>query len=138
MLDIAIARMSDEASVVGLWREAALTRPWNDPSQDFARAVAGFSSCILLGSIDDEPVATVMAGYDGHRGWLYYLAVRPALLRKGHGAAMVSAAYDWLREAGAPKVELMLREGNPAAGFYEAVGWTREPVTVWSRWLTRE
>ena len=138
MLDVATASMSDESSVVDLWHEAGLTRPWNDPSQDFARAIAGSSSCILLGSVVDKPVATVMAGYDGHRGWLYYLAVRPALLRMGHGTAMVSAASDWLQEAGAPKVELMLREGNPAARFYEAIGWAREPVTVWSRWLTRE
>jgi GNAT superfamily N-acetyltransferase len=138
MLVIAEACAEDAAAITDLWRAAGLTRPWNDPAADFARALAGPSSSVLVGKIDDQLIAAVMVGYDGHRGWLYYLAVQPALLRKGHGAAMVNAASDWLKKAGAPKAELMLRDGNPAAVFYETLGWTREPVTVWSSWIIQE
>jgi ribosomal protein S18 acetylase RimI-like enzyme len=77
-----------------------------------------------------------MVGDDGHRGWVYYLSVQPSLQRSGQGQALMAAAEDWLRARGVRKIELMVRSTNDAAvGFYQAIGYGQEPVTVLSRWL---
>ena len=77
-----------------------------------------------------------MVGFDGHRAWAYYLATAASERRSGLGRAMMQAAEDWARIRGAPKIELMVRDtNNAAAGFYEALGYQREPVAVFSRWL---
>ena len=80
-----------------------------------------------------------MCGSDGHRGWLYYVAVDPHQRGGGHGRAIVAHAEDWLAEQGIGKVELMVRDENmPAQRFYEAIGYAVEPVAVMARWLTRK
>jgi ribosomal protein S18 acetylase RimI-like enzyme len=131
------ATTADSKEVIALWRSCGLTRPWNDPAADFARAVAGETSAVLLRREDDALVASVMVGHDGHRGWVYYLAVAPERRRAGLGRAMMGAAEDWLRAHGAPKLQLMVRDTNDAAqAFYEALGLERQPVTTWGRFLT--
>lgn len=135
---IAPATIADQAAVVALWRECGLTRPWNDPDADFALALTSGSAAVLVAR--DEAVAgSVMVGFDGHRGWVYYLAVAPHARRAGLGRALMAAAEAWLRERGAPKIQLMVREDNAAAlGFYEALGLERQPVVTLGRFLNAE
>ncbi|MEM9668580.1 MAG: GNAT family acetyltransferase [Pseudomonadota bacterium] len=124
--------VSDSANAIALWHEAELVVPWNDPTADYARAMSAESSDIL-GAFDETGalVATAMVGYDGHRGWIYYLATDPALRRSGVGLKIVRAAEDWLRDRGAPKVRLMVRNSNEAAiGFYAALGYEVSDVQV--------
>ncbi len=131
------ATATDADEVVALWHACDLTRPWNDPAADFTRAVEGATSAILLLREDDALAASVMVGHDGHRGWVYYLAVAPERRRAGLGRAMMAAAEDWLRAHGAPKFQLMVRDTNEEAqAFYEALGLERQLVTTWGRFLT--
>ncbi|MCU0267800.1 MAG: GNAT family acetyltransferase [Acidimicrobiales bacterium] len=124
----------DEA--VALWRSTGLTRPWNEPSDDFDRALAGPASTVLGGFDAGRLVATVMVGHDGHRGWVYHLAVHPAVQRRGLGTRMLREAETWLRERGVRKLNLMVRHANPAAlEFYERLGYEDAKVTVLGRWL---
>ena len=134
-LAIRPATLADADATIAVWHACELTRPWNDPQADFARAVAWPGSTVLLGEIDGAAVATAMAGFDGHRGWLYYLGVLPAWRGRGFGGELVEASCDWLRAQGCPKVELMVREGNPAAGLYERLAWELQPVRTYGRWL---
>lgn len=129
------AAAHDTASIVALWQACELTRPWNDPVADLERALAWQGSTVLVAMDADTVIGSVMAGYDGHRGWLYYLAVDPA--RRGEGLArrLVEAACGFLAELGCPKAELMVRSGNPAAGLYRHLGWEREDVEVWAIWI---
>ncbi|MEG3087202.1 GNAT family acetyltransferase [Sphingomonas sp. PB4P5] len=133
---IGAATADDRAAVVALWQAAGLTRPWNDPQADFALALATPSSTILVLREDGAIVGSVMVGFDGHRGWVYYLAVAAAARRGGHGRALMAAAEDWLRGQGAPKVQLMVRDDNDAAlGFYESLGLERQSVVTLGRFL---
>lgn len=135
-MDIRSAEISDSESVIALWQRCGLTRPWNEPAADFAAALANPTSDVLLIADADAPIASVMVGYDGHRGWVYYLAVDLAHRRAGLGRRMMAAAEAWLRERGAPKIQLMVREDNAAAiGFYEAIGLERQPVVTLGRRL---
>lgn len=128
-----IEPLSEElyAAAVALWRETGLTRPWNDPDEDLRRAVAGSSSAVLGCTDGDRLVATAMVGYDGHRGWVYYLAVAESEQRRGIGRKMMQACEEWLRERGAPKDQLMVRTGNAEViSFYDRLGYTDAAVVV--------
>lgn len=135
-MDIRELTAADREAATCLWHEAGVTRPWNEPGRDFDRALGGPTSAVL-GALDaGELAATVMVGHDGHRGWAYYLAVKPALRRRGLGRRMMQAAESWLRERGAVKLNLMVRDGNPEAiGFYQQLGYEDAGVTVLARWL---
>ena len=124
----------DVEAVVTLWQVCGLTRPWNDPYKDISFARAGNGSTVLIGEIDGKCVASVMAGHDGHRGVLYYVAVDPAARGRGFGRAAVRAAEDWLRARGVWKVNLLIRNENEAAqGFYAALGYEASPVKCMAR-----
>ena len=103
---------ADIDAVCALWERCGLVRPWNDPAQDIAFCLASGHGTVLVGVEDDRAVASVMTGHDGHRGWVYYLAVEPAFQGRGHGRAMMAAAEAWLGERAVPKVELMVRAEN--------------------------
>ena len=134
--EIEIAGSGDADAVIALWDACGLTRPWNDPAADYARAIEGATSAILLMREDDRIIASVMLGFDGHRGWVYYLAVAPERRRAGLGRAMMDAAEAWLRERGAPKIQLMVREDNShAIGFYKALGLETQKVVTLGRFL---
>jgi ribosomal protein S18 acetylase RimI-like enzyme len=127
------AHLYDEA--VALWHETGLTRPWNDPAADLRRAVEGCSSTVLC-SFDGELQGTALVGHDGHRGWVYYLAVRPGLQRRGIGRSLMLECEEWLRARGVPKLQLMVRQTNPAAlGFYERLGYVDAETVVLGRFL---
>ncbi len=122
--------------VVALWEAAKLTRPWNDPHADLRRALDGPASVVLAGVDDGRVVAAVMVGHDGHRGWIYYLAVASDVRRQGRGRVMMAAAEAWLRDLGVPKCNLLVRAENPAVhDFYRSIGYDVDAVVVFSRRL---
>lgn len=127
---------SDFDAAVALWHDAGLTRPWNDPMDDLRRAVAGPSSTVLAGRDDGELVATAMVGHDGHRGWVYYVAVRPDRRGRGHGRAIMRACETWLSTRDVPKIQLMVRTENDAVmAFYAVLGYGPDGVVVMSKRL---
>lgn len=128
---------TDVERATALWREVDLVRPWNDPDGDFRGASAGATSAILGAELEGILVGTVMVGFDGHRGWLYYVAVAPSAQRSGVGTALTHWAEEWLSERGAHKVQLMVRRGNDEPRlFYSALGYEPSDVTVFQKWLT--
>ena len=119
----------DEEQVVALWNSCGLTRPWNDPHRDIARKVTAQPELFLVGTIGGQLVATAMVGYDGHRGWVNYLAVSTDRQRQGLGRAMMTEAERLLAERGCPKINLQLRSSNSEAiGFYRALGYLQDDV----------
>ena len=113
-MNIRAFRPADETSVVALWNECKLTRPWNDPHKDIARKLTEQPELFLVGAIGDEVVASVMAGFDGHRG-------------RGFGRALVEHVERLLRERGCPKVGLLVRNSNKeAAKFYRRLGYAQD------------
>lgn len=126
---------ADAPAAIALWHAAGLTRPWNDPAHDFARALAGPGSAILGAKSGERLIATVMVGDDGHRGWLYYLAVAQEARGQGYGRAVLGAAEAWLAARGCSKAMLMIRRDNPVQGFYRALGYEADEVAVMARWL---
>jgi ribosomal protein S18 acetylase RimI-like enzyme len=127
---------ADVTSVVTLWERCGLTRPWNDPVADIALARKGPNSTILLGREDERIVASAMVGHDGHRGWVYYVATDPDRRGQALGRAIMSAAEDWLRQAGIAKLQLLVRQDNAkASAFYETIGYDEAAVTVFAKWL---
>lgn len=134
------AKPEDRDDVIALWEACDLTRPWNDAVADFQLATDGETSAILVlepdGESNGQLVAAIMTGFDGHRGWVYYLAVAPDHRRAGHGRRMMAAAEQWLRQRNAPKIQLMVREDNQQAiGFYEAMEYETQPVVTIGRRL---
>ena len=126
----------DCEEAIALWHAAGLTRPWNDPHADFALAIARPDSTILLAEYDGVVAGSVMVGFDGHRGWVYYLAVAPDRRRCGLGRALMQQAEGWLTERGCPAIRLMLRTDNAEArGFYEALGYGEQAVATYGRRL---
>lgn len=124
-------RDADVEQVVSLWHATGLTRPWNDPQRDIARARAVWPDLLVVAVDGDDVVGTVMAGYDGHRGWLYYLATASERRGEGIGRMLVADAERRLEGLGCPKVMLMVREGNDAvADFYDALGYARDATSV--------
>jgi len=135
-LKIGALAESEIEAAVALWREAGLLRPWNDPRADIRLALAGPSSTVLAARADARLAATVMVGWDGHRGWIYYLAVARDFRRRGIGGRMVKAAEAWLVARGAPKLNLLVRAENDAVlGFYESLGYRRGDVVCLQRAL---
>lgn len=122
-------RPDDTEAVVVIWREAGLLRPWNDPYADIRRKTEVDDDLFLVAEDDGQIVGTVMAGYDGHRGWIFYLAVLPAHQRNGWGSRLLAEAERRLAERGCPKVNLQIREDNlDAVGFYTASGYAPDAV----------
>jgi ribosomal protein S18 acetylase RimI-like enzyme len=122
-------RNADEAAVIALWQACGLVRPWNDPPRDIRRKLRVNPEWFLVGEIDGRVVAGVMAGYEGHRGWINYLAVDPAFQRRGLGRALMAEAERLLRAAGCPKINLQIRTGNAAVvAFYQGLGFAVDDV----------
>jgi hypothetical protein len=131
--DLPAARVDD---AVALWQHCGLTRPWNDPHEDAGRALDGSASTVLACLRDDELLGTAMVGHDGHRGWVYYLAVRPDEQRGGLGRALMAACEQWVVARGIPKLQLMVRNDNDdVLAFYERLGYADDDVVVVSRRL---
>ena len=122
-------RDADEAAIIELWHKCALVVPWNDPKDDVARKIRVQPELFLVGLLDGRVVATVMAGYEGRRGWINYLAVSPEFQRKGLGRRMMDAAEQKLRQLECPKINLQVRTSNKEViAFYERMGFSRDDV----------
>jgi ribosomal protein S18 acetylase RimI-like enzyme len=135
-LPIAPLATDEAGSAAALWEEAGLVRAWNDPHADIAAALGCPTSTILAAREEGRVVGTIMAGYDGHRGWLYYVAVAADHRRTGLGRALVEAAEQWLVAQDARVIRLMIRSENEAvAGFYRALGYEGSDVLVMGRRL---
>lgn len=127
---------ADVADVVALWQACGLTRPWNDPAADIAMARKGANATVLVGRNDGAIVATVLVGHDGHRGWVYYLAVDPDHRGNGYGRVMMDAAERWLREAGIEKLQLLVRGDNTQVkSFYQCLGYSEQERIIFAKWL---
>ena len=128
-LEIRAYRESDQDAVVKLWAECGLTVPWNDPVKDINRKLTTQRELFLVGTVGDRLVATVMAGYDGHRGWINYLAVAEDCRKLGFGRCLMDEAEARLRDLGCPKISLQVRNSNAGAvGFYWALGYSVDNV----------
>lgn len=122
---------TDIEPVVELWQRAGLTRPWNDPRKDIERARAVYPELVLVAADADAVIGSVIAGYDGHRGWLYYLATAADRRGEGIGRALVAEVELRLLRLGCPKVQLMVRSTNAdVLGFYDSLGYERSDVIV--------
>ncbi len=135
---LAIAEITDAdvADVIALWQRCGLTRPWNDPASDIALARRNTNSTVLVGRAGAAIVATAMVGHDGHRGWVYYVAVDPDCQKKGFGRAIMDAAEQWLRAAGLPKLQLLVRRENLQAGaFYQSIDYEEADTIVFAKWI---
>jgi ribosomal protein S18 acetylase RimI-like enzyme len=130
---------SDQKAVVSLWKACGLVRPWNDPYKDIQRKQQIRPDLFLVGLVDQSIVASVMAGYEGHRGWLNYLAVSPAHQRRGLGRMIVAQAERLLAEAGCPKINLQIRNTNSAVmEFYRRCGYSIDEVVSMGKRLEHD
>lgn len=120
---------SDTADVVELWETSGLTRAWNDPRKDIARKLTTQPDLFVVGETDGVVMASMMVGFDGHRGWVYYLAVASTHRGQGHGRTLMKHAEELLIERGCPKISLMVRQGNEAVlSFYASLGYVEDKV----------
>jgi ribosomal protein S18 acetylase RimI-like enzyme len=126
----------DTEPVVALWDRCGLTRPWNDPRRDIERKLTVQPDLFVVAELDGAVVASVMAGYDGHRGWVNYLAVDPDHRRVGLAARLLRVIEGELEALGCPKVSLQVRPGNDVAvDFYTAMGYLPDHTVVLGRRL---
>ena len=126
-MQIRAFRDADEAAVIALWQACGLTRPWNDPARDIARKRTVQREWFLVGELHGRIVASAMAGYDGHRGWVNYLAVAPDQRGLGLARQLMQRVEAALIEAGCPKLNLQVRADNEAAlGFYAKLGYVQD------------
>ena len=117
----------DQEEVVAIWQRCGLTRPWNDPRKDIARKLQVQPELFLVGVREGRIVATAMAGYDGHRGWLSYLAVDPSLQGTGLGRALLEHVEGLLLARGCPKLNVQIRTDNRGvAELYRHLGYRHD------------
>ena len=130
---------TDELAVISLWRKCNLTHPNNDPRKDIARKMRVNPEMFLVAESDGQIIGSVMVGYEGHRGWINYLAVDPDYRLKGLGRQLMAHAEQLLRAAGCPKINLQVRSTNQAViAFYEAIGFANDEVVSFGKRLERD
>jgi len=128
-LKIRAYQPSDEEAVVCLWKDCGLGVPWNDPHKDIQRKLKVQSDLFLVALLETRLVATVMAGYDGHRGWINYLAVAVDLRRSGIGRRLMKEVEPRLKALGCPKINLQVRTSNTGViAFYQSIGYAMDDV----------
>lgn len=139
IVEIRAFHPDDEEAVISLWRRCDLVRPWNDPRKDIERKLQVRPDLFLVGVLDRQIIASVMAGYEGHRGWLNYLAVAPELQRRGYARAIIDEAERLLRAAGCPKINLLIRASNQGViEFYRRLGYSSDDVVSMGKRLERD
>ena len=138
-MEIRTFQSTDEAAVIDIWSRCGLLRAWNDPRKDIARKLSVQPELFLVGTIDERVIGTIMAGFDGHRGWINYLAVDPDSRRQGYGRALMRAAEQRLHAMGCPKINLQIRKGNLAAvKFYRRIGFAPDAVVSFGKRLIED
>ncbi len=130
---------ADQGKVIGLWQACGLVVPWNNPRRDIERKLRVGRELFLVGELNGRVVATCMAGYEGHRGWINYLAVSPELHRQGIAARMMRAAEARLRRMGCPKINLQVRASNEEViAFYRSIGYKIDDVVSMGKRLEKD
>ncbi len=138
-LEIRPFTLDEEEAVIALWARCSLIRPWNDPHKDIRRKLAVQPGLLLVALIDGSLAATVMAGYEGHCGWINYLAVAPEVRRAGVGRALMERAEELLRAVGCPKINVQVRAGNTGAvEFYRHLGYRVDDVLSMGKRLEQD
>ena len=127
---------TDTEALVDLWQACGLTVPWNDPRKDIARKLQVGREFFLVGELNGRLIASVMGGYEGHRGWINYLAVHPDFQQQGYGCVIMTAVEEKLLAAGCPKINLQVRESNTGViRFYEKIGYKNDKVVSFGKRL---
>ena len=127
---------ADQNHLVELWSVCGLLRPWNDPLEDIRLCVTGPSSELVVAEFEGQLIGSAMLGHDGHRGWVYYLAVHPNWQRNGIGRSLMSCAEQWMGQRRVPKIQAMIRADNlPVRGFYKRLGYQDDDVQVVEKFL---
>ncbi len=130
---------SDQDRLVQLWHSCNLTRPWNDPTDDIRQCLKNPSSELLIATINNALCGSVMIGCDGHRGWVYYLAVDPEYRHQGIGRGLMDQAETWMRIRKVPKIQALIRHDNLAVrGFYGRLNYQDGDVQLVQKWLSDE
>ncbi|AFK63192.1 spermidine N1-acetyltransferase [Advenella kashmirensis WT001] len=129
----------DTEATVALWQACGLTRPWNDPHKDIERKLQQEPELFIVAEHNGQLLGSVMAGYDGHRGWIYYLSVLPQYQSQGLGKSLVLQAEQRLRSKGCPKIQLMIRHDNSGVqDFYRTLGYESAEVVVLGKRLIED
>ncbi|HTW91978.1 MAG TPA: GNAT family acetyltransferase [bacterium] len=135
-LDIRPFVIEDTDGVLEVWSLARMATPERNPRSEIQKKLRHSPESFFVGMLEDKVVSTVMVGYDGHRGWIYLLAVRPELQRKGIGRQMMEYAENWLREHGCVKVKLQIDESRgDVPGFYRKLGYEVQPLVSMGKWF---
>ena len=130
MMQIKPFSQADTDTVIELWNLCGLTRSWNNPRLDIERKLTVKPEWFLVGEVNQAIVASVMFGYEGHRGWVNYLAVHPSHQRKGYARQLMAYGEQLLEASGCPKLSLQIRATNSqVVAFYESLGFaTRREI----------
>ena len=129
MLTIRTYQQKDKTAVIQLWQDCNLVVPWNDPAIDIQKKIDIQPDLFFVGELDGQIVSTCMAGYEGHRGWINYLAVSPQFRRQGFGRRMMLHAENELKKQNCPKINLQVRAHNTAVlQFYTSLGFKNDEV----------
>lgn len=138
-LEIRSYQESDQGAVVKLWQDCGLVMPWNDPAKDIQRKLRIQREMFLVGFLGTQFVGTVMAGFEGHRGWINYLAVDPHHRKAGLGRVLMEEAERLLRAAGCPKINLQVRDSNTdVIQFYKRIGYSIDDVVSMGKRLEED
>ncbi|MBC8257621.1 MAG: GNAT family acetyltransferase [SAR324 cluster bacterium] len=138
-LSIRPFQTKDEDALVELWQLCELTVPWNNPHKDIARKLKIQPELFLVGILEKHLVASVMAGYEGHRGWINYLAVHPDFQSQGFAQQIMDSVETALRKMGCPKINLQIRTGNDKViSFYQKLGFTNDHVVSLGKRLEKD
>jgi ribosomal protein S18 acetylase RimI-like enzyme len=131
--------IGDSDAVMNVWGRSGLVRPNNDPWKDIQRKLKVHADLFLVGTLGGAVVATIMVGYEGHRGWINYLGVLPEHQRRGYARRLMEEAERLLRLKGCPKMNLQVRSTNAGApSFYERVGYCDDKVVSLGRRLEHD
>jgi len=129
LMNIRTFKESDRAAVIELWAACDLTRPWNDPNKDIDRKVDFQPDLFFVGLLDSKLIASAMAGYDGHRGSVFYLAIHPDFQGKGYGQILMTHIENTLVDLGCPKLNIVVRNTNDGVlTFYDSLEYVTDPV----------
>ena len=132
-------KKSDEERVINLWKTCNLIVPWNNPKMDIQRKLSENPKLIFVGLIEDRLIASCMAGFDGHRGWVYFVVVHPDVQQKGIASKIMEHAEKKLKEIGCPKIQLMVRDANLGViEFYKKIGYKIDPVLTMGKILIKD
>ena len=138
-MNIRAFQEKDTEEVIRLWTDCGLTVPWNNSNKDIQRKLAIQPELFLVGCMERLIIASVMAGYDGHRGWIYYLAVHPDHQHSGFGREIMMEAEKLLLNMGCSKINLQVRSSNKSViEFYQSIGYTRDEVISLGKRLVKD